>query len=215
MIMGGCLRRILTLALLLVLLAAAWLYRDRLREAWHAFRGTQPEVLLPTPELAERAAARLDSLERGQLDRIALSEVELQSLLQYRVAGLLPAFVDRPTVELEGDRLRLRGHVPVDKLPSVGELGDASAFLPDTSELTITGKLLPLEGGRVAIAVDEVTAARIPLPRRLFPGALRRLGRTDEPGLPGDAVAVRLPFGASAAYVRNDSLVLLRQAARR
>lgn len=215
MIMGGCFRRIASLVVLLLLLAAAWLFRDRLREAWQDFRGTREVALQPTPELAERAVARLDSLERGQADRIALSEVELQSLLQYRFAGLLPAFVERPTVELDDDRLRLRGRVPVDKLPSVGELGDASAFLPDTSELTLTGKLLPLDSGRVAIAVDQVTAARVPLPRRLFPGALRRLGRTDEPGLPDDAVAVRLPLGASAAYVRNDSLVLLRRAAQR
>src|SRR5690606_31007786 len=131
------------LAVLLVLLAAAWLYRDRLRAMWQEFRGVQEEVLRPTPELADRAAARMDSLEQGQVDRIALSEVELQSLLLYRVAGLLPAFVDSPTVELDGDRVHLRGRVPVDRLPSVGELGDAAGFLPDTSELTLTGKLLP------------------------------------------------------------------------
>lgn len=213
--MFGCFRRILTLVILLVLLAAAWFYRDRLRQAWREFRGEREEVLQPTPELAELAAARMDSLERGQLDRIALGEVELQSLLLYRFEGLLPAFVDSPTVELEGDRLQLRGRVPVDRLPSVGELGDAAAFLPDTSELTLTGKLLPLDSGRVAIAVDQVTAARIPLPKRLFPGALRRLGRVGEPGLPDDAVALHLPFGASSAYIRNDSLVLLRRAAQR
>ena len=100
----------------------------------------------------------------------------------------------------------------MDKLPRVEELGEAATFLPDTSELTLTGSLLPLDSGRIAVAVNQVTAAKIPLPRRLIPGALRRLGRTDEPGLPADALALRLPFGASGAYIRNDSLVLLRRA---
>jgi hypothetical protein len=54
-----------------------------------------------------------------------------------------------------------------------------------------------------------VSAQRFPLPARLVPGALERLGRTDEPGLPPDAIALPLPPGVAAAYVRRDSLVLL------
>lgn len=212
MIIGGCLKRIVTLFVLLLIVALAWLNQDRIRELWRELRGGEPAVQLPTAELAERTAARIDSLDAGQLDRIALSQVDLQSLVQYRFTGIIPAFVDSPRVELDGDRMRLRGRVPVDKLPRVDELGEAAAFLPDTSELTLTGSLLPLDSGRVAVAVDQVTAAKIPLPRRLIPGALRRLGRTDEPGLPSDALALRLPFGASGAYIRNDSLVLLRSA---
>lgn len=215
MIIGGCLRRIVSLVILLVVVAVAWLYRDRIRDRWREFRGQSVEQVAPSPELAELTAARIDSLDAGQLDRLALGQAELQSLLQYRYQGVLPAFVDSAKVELDGDQLRLRGRVPVDKLPSVGELGEAASFLPDTSEVMLEGKLLPLDSGRVAIAVDQVTAARIPLPKRLVPGALRRLGRNPEPGLAEDAIAIRIPFGAAAAYVRNDSLVLLRRASNR
>jgi hypothetical protein len=42
------------------------------------------------------------------------------------------------------------------------------------------------------------------------PGALRRLGRKDEAGLPADALSLPLPPGADAAYVRGDSLVFLK-----
>jgi hypothetical protein len=102
----------------------------------------------------------------------------------------------------------LSGRVPLDRLPSAGALGEVAAVLPDTSDITLTGTLLPLPGNRVALGVNQVTAARIPLPRRIVPAALERLGRTDEPGLPPDAIAIRLPSGVSAAYIRNDSLVL-------
>jgi hypothetical protein len=78
--------------------------------------------------------------------------------------------------------------------------------------LTVTGRLLPLVDGRVAFAVDDVSAQRFPLPRRLVPGVLERLGRREEPGLPDDAMAVSLPPGIANAYVRRDSLVLLARA---
>jgi hypothetical protein len=122
---------------------------------------------------------------------------------------VLPGFVDSAVVELDDDRIRLRADVPIDRLPSVSELGEAASFLPDTSELTLTGSLLPLPGERVGLAIDEVTVARIPLPRRLVPAALRRLGRRDEAGLPADAIPLPLPSGATSAYIRGDSLVLI------
>ena len=209
----GCLRRLIMLVILVALAGAAWLYRDRIVQAWREARGLREAPLVASEALAAAAAARIDSLTAGRLERAAFAEVELQSLLLYRYAGVLPGFVDSARVELDGDRMRLGGRVPLDRLPSGGALGDVAAVLPDTTELTLTGTVLPLDAGRVALGVDQVTAARIPLPRRIIPAALSRLGRTDEPGLPEDAIALRLPKGVSSAYVRNDSLVLIARAA--
>jgi hypothetical protein len=204
----GCVGRVVALFVLLVVLAGAWLFRDRLRDAWRAFRG-EDQAAVPTPELADSAEAKLRSLADAGTPSVALSALELQSLLLYRYRGIFPAFLDSPTVELEDDRVRLRARVPVDKLPSVDGLGDVAAFLPDTTELRLDGRLLPLDTGRVAFGIDEVSASRVPLPQRIVHGALARLGRVDEAGLPRDAVAVPLPPGVAAAYVRGDSLHLL------
>jgi hypothetical protein len=43
----------------------------------------------------------------------------------------------------------------------------------------------------------------------MVPGALTMLGRQDAPGLPRDAIAIALPRGVRAAYLRADSLILL------
>jgi len=212
MIGFGCLRRLLVLVVLAVLAGLGWLYRDRIAEAWRHARGLRDEPLVASEALADAAGARIDSLTRGRLDRAAFSEVELQSLLRYRFAGIMPGFVDSARIELEGDRVRLSGRVPLDRLPTGGALGDVAAVLPDTSEITLTGTMLPLQPGRVAFGVNQVTAARIPLPKRIIPTALRRLGRTAEPGLPADAIALRLPKGVISAYIRNDSLVLITRA---
>jgi hypothetical protein len=210
-IFGGCLRRAIALAVIVAIGVGVFWYRDRLRTAWHDLRGTEPQVEVATPELADQAQRKLDELRDGTSTYVALSAVELESLLMYRYPGVLPGFLDAPAVELQGDRMRLRARVPVDKLPDVQGLGPAAAFLPDTTELTVSGRILPLQPGRVAFAIDDVSAQRFPLPRRLVPGALERLGRRDEPGLPAEAMALPLPPGVTSAYVRRDSLVLIAQ----
>jgi hypothetical protein len=145
----------------------------------------------------------------GAAVAVEVLKVYDEELLLHRYRDVLPAFLDSPQVELSGDRLRLRARVPIDKLPRVDGLGQAAAFLPDTTELAVDGKLLPLGAGRVAFGVDGVSAARFPLPDGFIAGALSKLGRVDEAGLPADAIAVPLPAGAGSAYIRRDSLVLL------
>lgn len=206
----GCLKSIVGLVVLVVLAGVLFLNRDRVRAAIDDLRGRDAVVAtVPSRELADAADAKIRALKDGEQEQVALSELELQSLLQHKYRNLLPAFVDSPTVELNGDKIEVRARVPVDRLPQLNELGEAAAFLPDTTEVGVTGSLLPLRAGRVALAVDQVRAARIPLPARLIPGALRKLGRKDETGLPADAMAVPLPPGANAAYVRGDSLFFI------
>lgn len=207
----GCLKSLVGLALVVVLAVFLFLNRDRITTAWQDLRGGKEETELgPSPELADLAVEKLARLKSGESEAVALSQTEIQSLLQYKYRQLLPAFVDSPRVLLEEGKIVVQARVPVERLPQLSELGEAAAFLPDTTEVGVTGQVLPLRTGRVALAVDQVRAARIPLPKRLVPGALRKLGRKDEPGLPADALAVPLPPGADAAYVRGDSLVFLR-----
>jgi hypothetical protein len=204
----GCLRRLLALVALVAAIAGAWLFRDQLTLVWRGLRGNDTPAG-PTPELAAAAEQKLQSLSDGSSRSVALSELELQSLLLYRYKGLFPAFLDSPTVELSGDQIQLRARVSVDNLSRIEGLRDVAEILPDTTELRLDGKLLPLDSGRIAFGIDEVSASRVPLPRRLVRRALERLGRVDAADLPRDAVAVPLPPGVAAAYVRSDSLFLL------
>ena len=208
--MFGCLRRVLVLVILLLVLGGVYFFRGTLRDAWRNFRGVEEPVA--SQELAQIAATKLDALRDGSKSYAALSAAELQSLLLYRYQGVVPSFIDSPQIELDGDQLRLRGRVPVDKLPDVRGLSEAAAFLPDTADLLVEGRILPLSGGRAAFAVDGVTAAKLPLPSALVPRALARLGRKDEAGLPPDAIALPLPPGVASVYIRGDSLVLITRA---
>ncbi len=210
-----CLGRLILLFILVVGAAAGWLFlRDDARRVWYRVSGTpEPEVVAPSEELAADAATKLDRLASGEADRATLSSVEAESLLLFRYGSMLPGFIHAPRVVFDDGRIRLSGRIPIDRLPSlsdVEELEEVLALMPDTTSFEITTQLIPLDSGRAALALDGMEAARIPLPKRLAAPLLRRLGRRDEPGLPADAVAFRLPAGAGAAYVRGDSLVLMR-----
>jgi hypothetical protein len=206
--MIGCARRIVMLVIVLLVVGSGWFFRDSLRAKWRTLRGVPPEPE-PSAELAETARGKIAALQDGSSGQAALSAAELESLLLFEYRGLLPAFLDSPQVEMHDDQLQLRARVPIDKLPRMDGLGEAASFLPDTADIMVAGKLIPLDSGRVAFGVDEVTAARFPVPGRMVPRALQQMGRRDEPGLPADAMPMHLPNGVAAAYIRRDSLFLL------
>ncbi|HEX7119321.1 MAG TPA: hypothetical protein VF212_11060 [Longimicrobiales bacterium] len=201
-------RRLFTLALVVGGLMLAWQQRDRIQAVWRVLAGPTPGPQVPSPALADSAQAKLASLS-SRRERVALSQAEVQSLVQFRVAGYLPAYIVDPRITLEDDRLRVEARVPTAEFPRIDDLADVIGFLPDTTVVGATGKLIPLTGERVGLAVDELSAAHVPLPRGLIPTVLRRLGRTDAPGLPPDALALPLPAGAATAYIRGDSLIFL------
>ena len=208
----GCMRRIALLVVLLALLLGAWLFRDRLIGMWQSLRSEDvPQNV--SPELADRAEQKLATLTGDDApDRVTLTSSELQSLVTYRMAESLPSFILEPVVTVEDGEMRVHARVPTDEVAGMRSLGGTEeilSMLPDTTEVVAKGHLIPLGDGRVALAVDEVTAASIPLPSRVIPRILRSIGRVDEPNLPDDALAVRLPDGVRNVFADGDSIVFM------
>jgi len=210
-VLGGCMRRLFVLAILVAAAAAVWHFRATIMDGWRELRGTREGApLRPSAELAEAAESKLASLaSQGAPERVTLTEAELQSLVDYRLSDALPGFLDSPRVRLRDGRIRIEARVMTRRLPDLPELGEFAAFIPDTTDIAATGQLIPLGPGRVGISVAGISVAGIPLPDRLIPLILRRLGRRDENGLPSDAFALPLPAGATAAYVHGDSMVVV------
>lgn len=208
-IAGGCLRRIVVLAFWVGAAVLVWNYRDALVRAWRELR--EPAISVqPATDTATAAVLKLGALTgEDPPPRVVLAEAEVQSLVRARVASVIPLFIGSPRVELEDGRASLAFRVATERLAGLADPGGIVPLLPDTTDLIASTQLIPLDAHRMALAVDELTAENIPLPDGLIPLVLARLGRTDEPGLPPDAVAVPLPPGAADAYIRRDSLVFL------
>jgi hypothetical protein len=205
--LGGCVGRILLLALLLVGAAALWFNRHEIVPIWDRLTGGGVQT---SPELAARADEKLAGLGvDGGADRVALHQDELQSLIDYRWAGFLPADVADPRIAVGDGRVTLEGSVATARFGRVEELQEIMAFLPDTASLRAVGSFFPLDSGRVGLEVHELGAAGIPVPRQLIPTVLGRFRGSDAPGLGANSVAVPLPPGVRAVYVSGDSLVFL------
>ncbi len=204
----GCLRRVLALALLLAAGGVGYLYlQDDLRGWWDERFGVA-HAQLDGPELADSTMARIARLSSSPGSRIALSEKELQSLIDHRYRDMVPPFLAAPRVGVSEGRVRLSGRVSTAFIEEYVDLGDAAAFLPDTADVALRGHLIPAERGRVGLAVEQVTAARIPLPDRLVARLLRSAGAGSDPALGADVIPVTLPEPLESAYVHGDSVVL-------
>ena len=165
----------------------------------------------PTPELAE---ATLDRFERfragGAGERFVVGGAELTAVVRHSLPGLLPAGVSEPTVRLADGSVGVSARVAVDAFPRLPALGEVVGFLPDTLLMEMGGSLEPLDRNHLALVVDRVRAARVPLPRRMYGEVLRGLrGERGPPELPAHALPVPRPDGLRSVFVQGDSLVLL------
>src|SRR4051812_22186913 len=218
LIVLGCLRKIVGLFLLVVIVAAAYFYRDRLKRAWHDLNGgpgSESVAQYAPVDLQASANKKLQSIADGAPpDHVVLSSDELQAILSKRFSAILPGYVDSARVELRDGRVHLSARVPTKNLPQLSTLGQVASILPDTTAIGVSGQLIPISDGRVALGVDNISAAGIPLPHRIVPEIIQKIRRASPPGLPDDALDFPLPPGASTAYVRGDSLVLLTRGTR-
>lgn len=210
--MKGCLRGVGVLVFLVALAVGAWMFRDRLIGMWHDLRGGDAPAEV-SPELAAHAAEKLAVMNGPEPpERVSLTSAELQSLVAYRIAETLPPFILTPRVTVANGRLEVHARVATEQVAGMRGIGGAEemlSLLPDTTDVEARGHLVPLGDGRVGLIVDEVSAASIPLPARVIPRMLESVGRIDEPGLPREALAVRLPTGIASAFAHGDSIVFI------
>jgi len=188
---------------LLVVGGAGWMFREQLA----GLLGFQREPVVVSPEAAAAAEEKIAGLRDGGKP-VRLSEIEMSSLLRYRSPAWVQERFHEPSVEFSGDTVRLSGTVATDALPSHPDLDRVRILLPDSSRIQITGRVAPLPSGKVAMEIDQVDFAGIPVPERYYPAVLQRFGRRDEPGLAPTALALALPKGVKSARVQEGYLVL-------
>lgn len=202
---GGCLGRLFGLALIAAVLGLAWYNRHELSTLWDRLWDREPVV---SEELAQSASAKLATLGRDGVTRVALHEAELQSLIKYRWTTALPDHVVSPRVGIGAGRVTMEAAVPVARLGRIAELDEIIAFLPDTTSLRAVASFVPLDGRHMVLEVHELGAAGVPIPKRLIPPILDRFRMHDVAGVGRNGLAVPLPPGIGNVYVSGDSLVL-------
>lgn len=164
----------------------------------------------PSQALADSVLDRFESLRDGKgRHRLGLGSTQLTSVVRYALPGLMPPGVSEPTVSLEDGRVHVSARVAVDAFPRLPHLDKVVGILPDTVLLEMEGSLVRFDQRNLALLVDHMQVAHIPLPKPMIKDVLSGLGADRQNNLPEDALMVPLPHGLSSAFVQRDSLVLL------
>jgi hypothetical protein len=164
----------------------------------------------PTAQVADSTLERFERFRRGRGgDRLALSGRELSSVARFAMPGLIPPGVSEPTLELEQGHIHLKARVAVAAFPQLSRLGGLMGMLPDTVPLEMEGSLVPSDAEYMALLVDKVELAYVPIPKSMVVEVLKGLGRHAPSTMPPDALPVPIPDGVKFIYVQRDSLVLV------
>jgi hypothetical protein len=201
----GAAGKLVLLLLVVALAGCAWVLRGFIPGPWQ-----HPPVVTEVSEAGAIAAdAKLARLRENR-ETVRMSGVEFTSYIRYRMAQRFAADVEFPTVSFAGDKVKVNGRLPRDRIPAaqLRQLGAAADFVPDTADVAVDGTLRMMAPGRGALKVESASFARIPIPRDRFLTVLDRIGGMEEQGLERDEVAFQLPPGVGAARVENGELVL-------
>lgn len=201
---GGCLERLFALVVLAILVVVAWRFGPDL---WERVRSDEPPAAVaPSPELADRALERFQSLTTGEVSSAAFSGPELESILRYRAQEWIPWGVGDPSVEIDGGELRVGARVALELLPRIPEIENLRSVLPDSVPVELRGQVLSVEGEGTAFLIRRINVAGVPIPRRLHGDIARALDPRVGGGLPDEALRIPLPAGIRSAHLEEDRL---------
>jgi len=211
----GCLTapfKLLFFVVFLLLIAAGWLYRDRLadigRAAWGEATGKAPAVAVtgePSAEGLASATRKIATLGAGRADSVVLTADEAASLFRDGLDRFAGALFDSMGVRLLDGRIAVSAVVRTGRLPA-DVLGPFASAVRDREPIRAEGSLRVVGPTQGEWDVQRMQFRDIPLPKDAIP---RLLGRAMGDTVPR-AVPVRLPRGVGDVQVRADGVTLYR-----
>lgn len=205
-----CLGRIFFAILLILLLAAGWLYRT---EISRYARGIVDPMSVarrtgtPSPEARARAERKVIQLVSERPDSVVLAADELASLVVSGTEILGVRGVDSISIELGDRRIRTRAMIETAELPS-----RFRALIPGDlrpwEEVIAEGALTPSRPGMAEWDLERVVVRGVPLPADLVARIVNRATGTATDG----RLEVALPGQVSGFRVRPEGVAVYRSA---
>lgn len=208
-----CLGRIVAAILLLLLLAAGWLYRTELLRWGRGIvdpMSAARRVGHPSADGMTSATRKVDSLVRSGADSILLSADEMASLVARGAAFVPQAPLDSISVELGDRTIRMRTMVNSERLPP-----RVLSLLPITphgyEEVIAEGTLTPARTGVAEWKLDRVLVRGLPIPSDLVSRIIGKVTGRESDG----RLEIAMPDGITGFRVRPEGVAIYRSGAGR
>lgn len=201
--MIGCLAWPLKAAAVLILilaLAAAWFYRDRLGPMVDRIlnRSAAAETVgRPGTDALRRAGDKVDSLNGWRADSIVLTASEAASLIGAGLDRTVRGELDSLEVRLGRDRVELSGVLNTRRVPR-SLLGPFADAIGDRERVVAGGELMMGRPGLAVWDIDQLQIGDFPFPKDVVPRVVEEaFGGSARGGVP-----LRLPEGIGGLKVR-------------
>jgi hypothetical protein len=179
--LGGCLKTVGCVTLLVVGAGVAWLTRDRWYPALRDGRDRPVvEAVADTlsPAGAERAASAIASLGRPTGPAyVNIAPSDLAALIVREASRRNPLPLKNASAGAVEERLLLRGTLDIRQLRAQGALGALGALLGDEEDVELRGTLDIVRPGLAQFRVEDFKARNLAIPRAAVPKLISQLQR--------------------------------------
>ena len=209
--MFGCIRWLVILAVVLVLLGAGWVLRDRWMAGPRAEDAAAGSVWQPlSPEAAERARVAVQRLasDRGQVFE-TLHAVDVASYIFEELAKQLPKSAQDVHAAVIGDRMYVMATVRLAELGGATVLGPLASMLSERDTVRFGGVFEVVRPGLAQFRVQEIRIRDFAVPVRLIPRLLQQTRRGARPeGLAEDGLALTIPPHIGDVRIANGRVTM-------
>ena len=186
----NCLARIGCFTLVVAVVGGGWWFREDIAGWWRRLEITASSE--PSEALARRAADKLQGMTSADRPTdLRLSQAEIQSLLTFRAAPLLPEGISEPLVEIRDSTILLSARVDPKDLQGLASPEVVERLLSDSASVVVElwpGVVAP---GVARLEVVTLQAGSIVVPSMMIPWILESV---EMPGVETTGVTVLLPI---------------------
>ena len=188
--MGGCLRSIGCVVLLVVLGAAAWLFRGE----WEPVVRRVATGSLSSPDQSaahwEPITAQGSSRANEAIDRLGaksgpvfanVAPGDLASYVFDALTKQLPPSASNVEAAAIGEQLAIRADVRLADFGGPASFGPVAGMLSDREPVQFTGTLAITQPGAAVFQVGSVRIKDFAVPQAMIPGILQRMGHIPRP----------------------------------
>jgi hypothetical protein len=197
--MFGCLRRLIGLALVVVLVYLAWNYRDRWWPGEKRTEATTPAAATTwepvSDEGAGRARSAIESLSKPSGPVFAnVRPGDLTSYVFIAISKMLPPSASNVQSAAIGNQLFVRATVSLEDFKAVDALGPLSGMFNSREPLTMGGTLEIVHPGLAQFKIESVKIRDFSVPKAAIPKLLAQIVRGARPdGVADNALPLTVP----------------------